>query len=78
LRRAIDEDAAETLRQLAHGLKGSAATVGACRMSELCDALGKLAAAGHTSGADEIHLELVDALRDTAAAMNTYVKETIA
>jgi hypothetical protein len=47
-------------------------------MSELCGALGSLAAAGDTSGAAEIHLELGDALRETAAAMDAYIKETIA
>jgi CheY-like chemotaxis protein len=78
LRQAIDGADAERLAELAHGLKGTAATVGARGVSELCDALGQLAAEGITPRATEIQLDLVDALQDTRAAMNAYIEEIIA
>jgi len=40
---------ATTVRCLAHALKGSAATIGATRMNQACDRLGKAAASGRTA-----------------------------
>jgi HPt (histidine-containing phosphotransfer) domain-containing protein len=70
IRAAIAADDAPRLHGLAHGLKGSAATVGATRMSEIARALCELAAAGKTSGAVELHGELDDALAQTSAAFD--------
>jgi two-component system, sensor histidine kinase and response regulator len=62
---AITAEDADRLHGLAHGLKGSAATVGARRMSEIAKSLCEIAAAGRTSGALELHLELTTALAQT-------------
>jgi HPt (histidine-containing phosphotransfer) domain-containing protein len=70
IRAAIAADDAPRLHGLAHGLKGSAATVGATRMSEIARALCELAAAGKTSGAVELHGELDDALAQTSDAFD--------
>jgi PAS domain S-box-containing protein len=69
MRDAITSDDADRLHGLAHGLKGSAATVGATRMSEVARALCEVAAAGQTSGALELHAELSDALAQTRAVL---------
>ena len=66
---AITADDGERLHGLAHGLKGSAATIGATRMSEIAKELCEVAAAGRTSGALELHAELSDALAQTRAAL---------
>ncbi len=66
---AITADDGERLHGLAHGLKGSAATIGATRMSEIAKELCEVAAAGRTSGALELHSELSDALAQTRAAL---------
>ena len=50
MREAIASDDAERLHGLAHGLKGSAATIGATRMSEIARALCEIAAAGADLG----------------------------
>jgi HPt (histidine-containing phosphotransfer) domain-containing protein len=73
LETAIEQGDADSLRKLAHGLKGSSATLGACRMTELCDALCKLPADRVTAQAKQIHLELREALVQTGAAMNLYI-----
>jgi CheY-like chemotaxis protein len=69
LRAAIAADDAAELHGLAHGLKGSAATVGATRMSEIAEELCELASGGKTSGALALHSELTDALVQTSAAL---------
>ncbi|MGA2926020.1 MAG: Hpt domain-containing protein [Solirubrobacteraceae bacterium] len=76
LRGAVDGADAARLGRLAHGLKGSAASVGANRISALCDALCELANTGITSRAAELHLQLFDAFADTSAAMGAYLEQT--
>ncbi len=73
MREAIDAGDAGRLHGLAHGLKGSAATVGATRMSEIAKELCEIAAAGRTSGAQELHRDLSDALTQTRAALDVHI-----
>ena len=73
MREAITSDDADRLHGLAHGLKGSAATVGATRMSEIARALCEIAAAGGTAGALELHAELTDALAQTRTALGGHI-----
>jgi two-component system, sensor histidine kinase and response regulator len=75
---AIEADDAERLRSLSHGLKGSAATVGATRMSELSDTLCQLARTGITPAATEIHAELADALSRTSIALSGHIERLTA
>ena len=70
IRTAIAAEDAEALHGLAHGLKGSSATVGATRMSEIAKQLCDVAAAGETSAALALHADLTDALAQTSAALN--------
>ena len=70
---AIQGQDAERLHQLAHGLKGSAATVGAVRMSDLSRDLCELAQGGVTATAAEIHSELAEALSATSTALSGYI-----
>ncbi len=56
LRAAIAAGSAESVRQLAHHLKGSALAIGALRMAPLCDAIEQAAGAGsleHTAARAE-------------------------
>jgi HPt (histidine-containing phosphotransfer) domain-containing protein len=76
MRVAIDSDDAERLHRLAHGLKGSAATVGATRMSEIAKELCEIAAAGRTSGAQDLHRELAEALAQTRTALDVHITHT--
>jgi HPt (histidine-containing phosphotransfer) domain-containing protein len=76
-KQAIDTADAARLQALAHALKGAAATVGAERMSKLCDDLCELSADTVTPKSAEIYLQLVHVLMDTGAAMNAYVKERV-
>jgi chemotaxis protein histidine kinase CheA len=75
LQEAIAREQADTLGKLAHGLKGSAATVGAVRISELCDELCHRAA-GH--GIDrrvaEIHHLLVVDLAKAGVTIHRYIE----
>ncbi|MGH2889357.1 MAG: response regulator, partial [Solirubrobacteraceae bacterium] len=64
------------LRELAHGLKGSAATVGAIRISELSRALCELAehgSIGEDGAAAEIHGRLSAAFDATSIALGDYL-----
>jgi two-component system, sensor histidine kinase and response regulator len=78
LQAAIDGQDAERVHRLAHGLKGSAATVGAVRMSELSRDLCELAAGGVTATAAEIHTELAEALSATSTALSGYIESITA
>lgn len=53
MRQAIETGDAEDLRFTAHGLKGSAAQLGALRLAELCGELEAWSRNGHGDGADE-------------------------
>jgi HPt (histidine-containing phosphotransfer) domain-containing protein len=70
---AIADDDPDRLHGLAHGLKGSAATVGATRMSEIAKALCEIASAGATAGTLELHAGLTDALTQTRTALGGLV-----
>ena len=66
----------EAVRQIAHGLKGSAATVGAPRITDRCRALCEIATSGSTEGASEVYSDLVAAVTDTKAPMLAYLDQT--
>jgi two-component system, sensor histidine kinase and response regulator len=70
---AITSDDPDRLQGLAHGLKGSAATVGATRMSEIAAALCDVASAGRAAGGLELHAELADALAQTRTALGALI-----
>jgi HPt (histidine-containing phosphotransfer) domain-containing protein len=61
---------------IAHGLKGSAATVGTPRVMRVCEAICKLTKDGSCVGAAELHGELVDAWNDAARAIADYLEAT--
>jgi CheY-like chemotaxis protein len=75
---AIEADDAGRLHSLAHGLKGSAATVGATRINELSRSLCELADTGVTPEATEIHTELAAALSRTSVALSGYIEKITA
>jgi two-component system, sensor histidine kinase and response regulator len=70
---AITADDADCLHGLAHGLKGSAATIGARRMSEIARSICDIAKTGGTSGALELHAELTTALAQTRSFLGGQV-----
>ena len=71
---AIATDDPERLRELAHGLKGSAATVGAVRIRDLCQTLCTMAADRAIAGAENILAQVAAALEATAAALGSYTQ----
>jgi len=75
---AIADDDPDRLHGLAHGLKGSAATVGATRMSEIAKALCEIASAGATAGTLELHAGLTDALAQTRTALGGLISRATA
>jgi two-component system sensor histidine kinase/response regulator len=75
---AITADDPDRLHGLAHGLKGSAATVGATRMSEIAKTLCEIASAGQTTGATELHAGLTDALAQTRTALDGLISRATA
>jgi CheY-like chemotaxis protein len=75
---AITSEDADRLHGLAHGLKGSSATVGATRMSEIAKELCDIAAAGQTAGTLELHAELTDALAQTRTALGGLISRATA
>ena len=78
MREAITADDPDRLHGLAHGLKGSAATVGARRMSEIARSLCEIASAGRTSGALELHAELTTALAQTRSVLGGHITRATA
>jgi len=75
---AIETQDAARLHLLAHGLKGSSATVGATRITELSRDLCELASTGVTPAAAEIHTELAEALSRTSIALSGYIEKITA
>jgi HPt (histidine-containing phosphotransfer) domain-containing protein len=59
--------------QIAHGLEGSAATVGAPRVKGICHTICELTRHGSTQGSSELQSQLVDAATSTGAAMLAYL-----
>ena len=70
LRDAIAHGDAGQIHELAHFLKGSAATVGAQRFATVCDALCRTAVDGHAETASSFNLQLTEAWEDTAHAIS--------
>ncbi len=63
----------EAVERIAHSLKGSAATVGATRVSELCSGICERARAGDPD--EPLEAALVEASGQTSAAMRRYAEE---
>ncbi|HLH66624.1 MAG TPA: ATP-binding protein [Solirubrobacteraceae bacterium] len=74
LRGAIEQGDAELVHELAHGLAGSAATVGATRLTKLSRRLCELASRGELSRAAGVQAELADALGATSAVLGAYAR----
>jgi CheY-like chemotaxis protein len=72
---AADPHAVE---QVAHGLKGGAATVGAPLITDICGAICKIAQEGSTDGVSGLYGDLVAAIEDTKAPMLAHLKQTSA
>jgi HPt (histidine-containing phosphotransfer) domain-containing protein len=72
---AIASGDSTTIHQIAHGLKGSAATIGAPRVMNIFDAICQLAKRGETNGTPALHAELVDAWKDTASAITATLRD---
>jgi PAS domain S-box-containing protein len=70
---AIENADGEALHSLAHGLKGSAATIGATKISELSRKLCELSQRPITPAAVAVHTELADVLGRTGDALAAYV-----
>lgn len=59
----------DTISEIAHGLQGSAVTVGASLVADISAALCTLARSGSTEGAPALYAQLADAAARTSAAM---------
>lgn len=73
---AIARDDPAAVHEIAHSLKGSAATIGTPRVMQVCDAICVVAKDGSCVGAPELHAELVAAWRDAAIAIAGYLEAT--
>jgi HPt (histidine-containing phosphotransfer) domain-containing protein len=73
---AIARDDPAAVHEIAHSLKGSAATIGTPRVMQVCDALCTVAKDGSCVGAPALHAELVAGWRDAAAAIAGYLEAT--
>jgi two-component system sensor histidine kinase/response regulator len=73
---AIATPDAEAVHQIAHGLKGSAATLGAPLITDICGAICEIAKHGSTDGASELYSNLADAVADTKSPMLAYLEQT--
>ncbi len=74
LRAAIAARDSTTIHQIAHRLKGSAATIGAPRVMYIFDAICQLAKRGESEATAALHAQLVDAWKDTADAITTSLR----
>lgn len=68
LRDAIERGDDGQIHELAHFLKGSAATVGAQRLAAVCDALCRTAVDGQAETASALYSRLTETWEDTAHA----------
>lgn len=76
LEAAIDVRDLEAMHEIAHGLKGAAATVGASAVAELSDALCNVQAGDEQMAATtERCSRLTEALQETREAITTYTRE---
>ena len=71
LKAAIASRDSTTIHQIAHRLKGSAATIGAPCAMHILDAICQLAKRGESDATAALHAQLVDAWKDTADAITT-------
>jgi HPt (histidine-containing phosphotransfer) domain-containing protein len=71
LRDAIERDDAASAHEIAHLLKGSAATVGAQRMAALCEQLCAATAGAQTDGASVLCRRLTDTWAVTREAIDS-------
>ena len=75
---AIAAQAAGKMHDIAHQLKGSAATIGAPAVMEICDGICKIGKTGGVAGAAELHARLADVAAQTSDAMRAYLEQTAA
>jgi HPt (histidine-containing phosphotransfer) domain-containing protein len=73
---AIARDDATAVHEIAHGLKGSAATIGTPRLMAVCDAICAVTKDGSCAGAPALHAQLVDAWTDAARVIAAYLEAT--
>ncbi|WP_374681775.1 response regulator [Accumulibacter sp.] len=78
LQAAVDAGDAEALRQIAHSLKSSSATVGAEHLAELCKALEMLGRKGSTDGARTLLIDLEPELPRVLAALQSMLDQSSA
>jgi CheY-like chemotaxis protein len=69
IRAALEQADAQALRAAAHALKGSAGTLGACGVQDLCGELEELAESGRLDGAAELVQALEAAVERTGPAL---------
>jgi HPt (histidine-containing phosphotransfer) domain-containing protein len=75
LRAAIAGADSEAIYQLAHGLKGSAATIGAPMVMKVCDGICRAVRQGEPEAIAALQSELVEVWRDTAGAITASLRE---
>ena len=74
LRKAIEEDDPELLMREAHGLKGTAASIGAGKLAQIAKGMEEGGHAGSVAGADA----LLRDLRDEYARVSVALRERVA
>lgn len=72
---AIAGGDSKATHEIAHGLKGSAATIGAPRVMNVCDAICRAAMRGEKDRTAALHSELVDVWKDTAGAITACLRD---
>jgi PAS domain S-box-containing protein len=76
LKTAILGNNAPSVREISHGLKGAASTIGAAKFSKLCKKLQKMSESGKTGG-EEIIVEVQKTFDETQKAINNKKKSLI-
>jgi HPt (histidine-containing phosphotransfer) domain-containing protein len=69
IRLAVESGASDKLREAAHALKSGSRTIGAARVSNLCERLERLGKAQTLAGAEHLAGNLAVALAETVAAL---------
>ena len=75
LRQAVAEDDLETVKRLAHSLKGTSGNMGAWRMSRVCAELQDIGGAGGGAGALARAPESLDRLDDEFDAARSALQQ---
>jgi PAS domain S-box-containing protein len=65
----------DAVHRIAHGLKGSAATVGAPLIAAVSGSMSEIAERGSLDGIAELHAQLVDAVTETGAPMLAFLAQ---